>query len=166
MNQRRKGATAEREIANLLHGKWLTVDGTTVTARRGQQFSGSPDSPDVVHNIPMVHLEVTRAGRVKPGTEAMTDKLAQAERDCPAACRPYVVWRPDGDTTWRVTFMAVVNKYGIVPARNGQHEVTITLAAAAALWGLQPTEQSFAAIGPIDITGGEPSEDYVRRMRD
>lgn len=29
-------------------------------ARRGQQFSGGSDSPDVVHSIPGLHLEVKR----------------------------------------------------------------------------------------------------------
>ena len=41
LNSRAKGARFEREVARILndHG-WV--------ARRGQQFSGSPDSPDVV----------------------------------------------------------------------------------------------------------------------
>lgn len=41
INSRQKGAAGERELANL-----LTKSG--FVARRGQQFSGSPDSPDVV----------------------------------------------------------------------------------------------------------------------
>lgn len=41
INSRRKGARGELELAH-----WLTEHG--FDARRGQQFSGSPDSPDVV----------------------------------------------------------------------------------------------------------------------
>ena len=138
MNQRQKGAAAEREVAKLLNGKWLTADGTTVTARRGQQFSGGPDSPDVVHNIPHVHLEVTRSYKVRPGTDAMTAKLAQAERDCSDWHYPYVVWRPDGDRSWRATFYAMIGMDGIQPCRCHGHEVTISFTSATALWGLRP----------------------------
>ena len=138
MNQRRKGVKAELQVAKLLNGKWLTADGTTVTARRGQQFSGSPDSPDVVHNIPMVHLEVTRSYKVRPGTKAMTAKLAQAARDCSCVDIPYVVWRPDGDRSWRVTFRARVEDRRIGPARKGEDEVTVSFLTAMILWGLRP----------------------------
>ena len=139
MNQRQKGAAAEREVAKLLNGKWLTADGTTVTARRGQQFSGGPDSPDVVHNIPHVHLEVTRSYKVRPGTEAMTHKLNQAERDCMWMNIPYVVWRPDGDKSWRVTFCVRIGLGYIEPCRCHGHEVTISFESATALWGLRLT---------------------------
>ena len=139
MNQRQKGAAAEREVAKLLNGKWLTADGTPVTARRGQQFSGGPDSPDVVHNIPHVHLEVTRSYKVRPGTEAMTAKLAQAARDCACTDIPYVVWRPDGDMSWRVTFRAAVDKYGAIwPSRCGPEVITVEFSTAAKMWGLRP----------------------------
>jgi len=43
-NGNQKGKRGEREVANL-----LTANG--FPARRGQQFSGSPDSPDVVCEI-------------------------------------------------------------------------------------------------------------------
>ena len=138
MNQRQKGAAAEREVAKLLNGKWLMADGTTVTARRGQQFSGGPDSPDVVHNIPHVHLEVTRSYKVRPGTDAMKAKLVQVERDCPSVGIPYVVWRPDGDKSWRVTFYAIIGRDDIHPCRCGTDEVTISFTSATALWGLRP----------------------------
>ena len=51
INSRQKGAAGERELAN-----WLKqYEG--VEARRGQQFSGSPDSPDVVHSMEGLHIE-------------------------------------------------------------------------------------------------------------
>ena len=50
---RDKGKVGEREAALLLRGHGFE-------ARRGAQFQGGPDSPDVVHSIPNVHLEVKR----------------------------------------------------------------------------------------------------------
>ncbi len=46
------------------------------TARRGQQFSGSPDSPDVVTNIEGVHFEVKHVEALN-----IWGALSQAERD-------------------------------------------------------------------------------------
>jgi len=47
-----------------------------VTARRGQQYCGTPDSPDVVSEIP-VHFEVKR-------TEALSlyDAMEKAATEC------------------------------------------------------------------------------------
>lgn len=51
---RTKGKVGERELAKL-----LTSEG--FTARRGVQYQGSPDSPDVVCEcLPGVHFEVKR----------------------------------------------------------------------------------------------------------
>lgn len=49
----KKGKRGEREAAALLREYGFE-------ARRGQQFSGGGDSPDVVHSIPNVHIEVKR----------------------------------------------------------------------------------------------------------
>lgn len=53
INSRAKGARGELEAAKLLkdHG---------FEARRGQQYAGGGDSPDVVHNMPGFHVEVKR----------------------------------------------------------------------------------------------------------
>lgn len=69
INSRDKGARGERELADFLrqHG---------VDARRGQQFHGGPGSPDVVADIPGVHLECKR---VEKGS--LYDWMAQATRD-------------------------------------------------------------------------------------
>jgi hypothetical protein len=70
MNSRRKGKVGEREFAALLreHG---------FDARRGQQFSGSPDSPDVVSDaLAWLHVEVKRVQNLN-----LADACAQAERD-------------------------------------------------------------------------------------
>ena len=64
-----KGKVGEREVAALLrtHG---------FEARRGQQFAGGVDSPDVIHDIPGLHIEVKR-------TEALRlyAALAQAREE-------------------------------------------------------------------------------------
>ena len=70
MNSRQKGKVGEREFAALLreHG---------YDARRGQQFSGSPDSPDVVSDaLAWLHFEIKRVQNLN-----LTDACVQAERD-------------------------------------------------------------------------------------
>lgn len=60
INSRAKGAVGEREFAALLNERGLC-------ARRGQQFSGGSESPDVIcHGLTDVHFEVKRvqAGNV------------------------------------------------------------------------------------------------------
>jgi hypothetical protein len=54
INSRNKGKAAELEVASILkaHG---------FSARRGQQFKGTPDSPDVVcEDLDQFHVEVKR----------------------------------------------------------------------------------------------------------
>jgi Holliday junction resolvase len=56
---KRKGARGERELAAYLsdHGH---------PARRGQQYSGSPDSPDVIcESLPALHFETKRTERLR-----------------------------------------------------------------------------------------------------
>jgi len=70
INSKNKGKRGELEVAAFLrkHG---------FEARRGQQFSGSPDSPDVVHSVDGFHIEVKF-------TEAFNayKAMEQAENDC------------------------------------------------------------------------------------
>ena len=51
VNSNAKGKVGERDWAEYLRGQGYE-------ARRGQQFCGSPDSPDVVSSVPGVHWEV------------------------------------------------------------------------------------------------------------
>lgn len=76
---RAKGARGEREFRDLLreHG---------FEARRGQQFAGGPDSPDVVTDLPC-HVEVKRTETFSPSY------LLQAERDAHPALQPAVFWK-------------------------------------------------------------------------
>lgn len=52
LNSRAKGKRVELEAAKALHEQGFT------DARRGQQFSGGADSPDIADAIPGVHIEV------------------------------------------------------------------------------------------------------------
>ena len=77
-----KGKRGERELAAEL-GRVLGV-----TARRGVQFQGSPDSPDVVTNIPNVHFECKRSERIR-----LYEALEQAASDAGAEKIPVVCHR-------------------------------------------------------------------------
>lgn len=69
MNSRDKGKRGELEFA-----AWLRERG--VEARRGIQFRGGADSPDVVSDLSAVHWEVKRVER-----GSFYSWLAQAQRD-------------------------------------------------------------------------------------
>lgn len=58
IHSKNKGSGGEREVAEMIRRAGFF-------ARRGQQFAGSPDSPDVVHDLPVpFHLEVKRTERL------------------------------------------------------------------------------------------------------
>ena len=57
-NSRRKGCRGELELAHKLE------DLLGIEARRGQQFSGGDDSPDVVHSIDGLHIECKRVEKL------------------------------------------------------------------------------------------------------
>ncbi len=60
MNSRSKGKRGELEAAK----EWVRVMGGT--ARRGQQFSGGQESPDVISSHETLHLEVKRCEAGNP----------------------------------------------------------------------------------------------------
>ena len=100
-NSRRKGAVGEREIA-----KYLREHGFT-DARRGQQFKGGADSPDVT-GLTGFHIEVKRVERLD-----LNAAMEQSIRDCGENETPIVVHRRNNDY-WKVTmrlddFMEVIN---------------------------------------------------------
>jgi Holliday junction resolvase len=70
LKSKTKGKVGEREVAELLREFGYN-------ARRGQQFAGGGDSPDVVSDLEGFHIEVKRTGK-------QTDVFAaldQAKRD-------------------------------------------------------------------------------------
>lgn len=60
MNSRQKGARGERCAA----AAWAEAMGGS--ARRGQQFAGGTESPDIVTDFPGIHIEVKRTERGNP----------------------------------------------------------------------------------------------------
>ena len=73
MNSRQKGARGERMAA----AAWAQAIGLDPgQCRRGQQFAGGTDSPDVVQPIATIHLEVKNTERGNPYVW-----MAQAVRD-------------------------------------------------------------------------------------
>ena len=73
MNSREKGKRGERQWRDELRANGYG-------ARRGQQFSGSPDSPDVVcEDLAWVHFEVKAVERLN-----IEEAMEQARRDCGA----------------------------------------------------------------------------------
>jgi Holliday junction resolvase len=92
INSKEKGAAGERELSHYLaqHG---------VQARRGQQFSGSKESPDVVSDLESIHIECKRVEAGNPYTW-----LAQAERD--AGTKIPVVFHRRNKQKWIVVLGA------------------------------------------------------------
>ena len=71
INSRQKGARGERQWRDKLRENGYQ------TARRGQQFAGGPDSPDVVcDDLPQIHFEVKCVERLD-----LQKAMAQAMRD-------------------------------------------------------------------------------------
>ena len=93
INSRDKGAQGEREWAAYLR------DSFELPTRRGCQFAGGPDSPDVVGGIPGTHPEVKRVERLN-----IHQAMAQAVADC-GDLIPYVAHRRNR-TEWLVTIRA------------------------------------------------------------
>lgn len=93
---REKGKRGEREAAALF------TEITGIPWRRGAQFSGDPDAPDIRPVLPewfdkiRVRVEVKRTKRSNARLRAA---LAQALRDDPGR-HPLVVARDDEDTEW------------------------------------------------------------------
>ena len=82
VNSRSKGAAGERELAHEL------TRVLNCKARRGQQFSGSPDSPDIVTDLNGIHIECKRVEHLK-----LYPALKQSERDAGDGEIPVVMHR-------------------------------------------------------------------------
>jgi hypothetical protein len=81
INSRSKGKRGELEAA-------AEVRKYGYSSRRGQQFSGSGDSPDVIHSVPGIHLEVKRCEKFR-----IWVAIDQANEDCPVDKKPVVMHR-------------------------------------------------------------------------
>jgi hypothetical protein len=92
MNSKQKGKRGELEFAH-----FLVAEG--FAARRGQQYAGSPDSPDIMCSGIPVHIEVKRVERLN-----MRDAVSQAAGD--AGNRKWVVAHRWNNGPWLVTQLA------------------------------------------------------------
>jgi Holliday junction resolvase len=93
MNSRTKGKVGEREFAALLREQGFD-------ARRGVQFSGGADSPDVVSDaLAFLHIEVKRTQALN-----LRDACAQAEGD--SGGKPWVVAHRRNHAPWLITLTA------------------------------------------------------------
>lgn len=68
--QKQKGARGERDFAKFLRDEWR------ISARRGQQFSGGSESPDVITDLIGLHFEVKFTQRLN-----LEKAMAQAVND-------------------------------------------------------------------------------------
>jgi Holliday junction resolvase len=98
VNSRRKGKVGELAAAKYLRS--LGFD-----ARRGCQYAGGPDSPDLTaKNLPNVHIEVKfGVAGLDLGTQKLAKACDQAASECggKAWC---VLWKPPRARQWRLTF--------------------------------------------------------------
>ncbi|MBQ8994531.1 MAG: hypothetical protein IJ091_01825 [Oscillospiraceae bacterium] len=102
MNSREKGARGERELAEKLR-QYGYGD-----ARRGQQFRGGEESPDVL-GLPGIHIECKRVEKLN-----IYDAMDQAKRD--AVISIPAVFHRRNNRKWLVTmeledFMALYEKW-------------------------------------------------------
>lgn len=94
INSKHKGKYGELEWV-----EWLKSHGFT-EARRGRQFKGTPDSPDVVGGIPGTHCEVKRVERLN-----IKAAMKKAVNDAGEEQIPYVAHRVNRGA-WMVTVLA------------------------------------------------------------
>lgn len=113
VNSRAKGAAGEREWRDVLRSQGYE-------ARRGQQYSGSPDSPDVVCEALPVHWEVKRVQSLN-----IDQAMRQATCDGFAGKIPAVAHRKNGEdwkvTVWAEDFLLLLRRAGAEKKADNYH---------------------------------------------
>jgi Holliday junction resolvase len=93
INSRQKGCRGERLWRDVLREEGFT-------ARRGQQFSGGTESPDVIcDELKSLHMEVKFVERLN-----LEQACEQADRD--RGVKPYIVAHKKSRSGWKVTMEA------------------------------------------------------------
>lgn len=93
INSRQKGCRGERLWRDVLREEGFT-------ARRGQQFSGGTESPDVIcDELKSLHMEVKFVERLN-----LEQACEQADRD--RGVKPYIVAHKRNRSGWKVTMDA------------------------------------------------------------
>src|SRR5262249_15759365 len=103
MQSRAKGARGERQWRDELRANGFD-------ARRGQQFQGSPDSPDAIsHSLKGIHFEAKRLERLNI-YDAMAQAIADAGPKVPVVAhrRNNGIWLVTIDAT---TFFALIREF-------------------------------------------------------
>jgi Holliday junction resolvase len=91
MNSKNKGCRGERELAEALRSYGYDT-------RRGQQFAGGIDSPDVI-GLPGIHIECKRVEKLN-----IDNAMDQAIRDSEGKAMPAVFHRRNR-RPWMVTML-------------------------------------------------------------
>jgi len=116
INSRQKGKRGEREAAAFLRSLGFE-------ARRGQQFAGGGDSPDVVTSLSNVHIEVKFGVKgMDLGTQLLRDACDQAEREC-GGKQWVVLWKP-ARQDWRLTNKCKITGAYITLCGTDEHYAT------------------------------------------
>jgi len=91
VNSNQKGKRGEREARDVLN----QVFGTN--CRRGQQFCGGKDSPDIAGFIPNIHIEVKNVEKLqlRPAIEQ-----AAQDSDLDGGDVPVVMWKKPKTSQW------------------------------------------------------------------
>lgn len=79
VHSKHKGASGERELAKEVAGLFHC------SARRGQQFSGGPDSPDIVTSLTGIHFECKRTEHFQLWS-ALEQATLDAAQNVPVVC--------------------------------------------------------------------------------
>lgn len=120
INSCEKGKRGEREFSSFMRETW------GLDCRRGKQYSGGDDSPDVVHGLIGVHIEVKLVEKLN-----LQDAFLQAKGDAGVAQTPIVAHKRNRGP-WLLTFEAsrledLVNNFLMSKAALAESETTITL---------------------------------------
>ena len=99
-NSRAKGCNGERQLAKLLTSLGYP-------ARRGQQFRGTKDSPDVVCDSIKAHIECKFLVQGLWFDTAMFDAAIMKAIEDAAGGRWLLFWKPVGSRVWLLTFDAI-----------------------------------------------------------
>jgi Holliday junction resolvase len=145
IHSRNKGKRGERAWRDELRANGYA-------ARRGQQFSGSPDSPDVICDaLASLHFEVKCVERLN-----IEDAMAQARRD--AGVKTPVVAHKRNHRRWLVTLDAE-DFFRLLRGELPSAEAT----SAAAVDSLAPARSALNGLSPsANSLGRFPSDPNLR----
>jgi len=107
INQRQKGAAAERQLAAMLRDMGFT------DARRTAQFNGNGNIGDVIceKTLPNISIECKAVQGLAPGTKQFDDYFQRAERDA-GKKRAVMFWKPRNNGVFYLTFRD--DKFGMM----------------------------------------------------